>query len=62
MDGAGMALWVIHVISSEQKRLPLFPQEPTFGCSTISVAEGQIRKSPVARLNIPVTAYTFATA
>ena len=33
--------WVIHVISSEQKRLPLFPQEPTFGCSTISVATGQ---------------------
>ena len=31
-----MSVWVIHVISSEQKRLPLFPQEPTFSCSTIS--------------------------
>ena len=41
--------WVIRVISSECKRLPLFPQEPTFGCSTISVAEGQKATSLVAR-------------
>jgi hypothetical protein len=31
---------VIHVIS-ECKRFPLFPQEPTFRCSTISVIKGQ---------------------
>ena len=35
-------LWVIHVISSMHKRLPLFPQEPTFCCSTISVATGSL--------------------
>jgi hypothetical protein len=31
----------VQLISSVRRLLPLLPQKPTFGCSTISVAKGQ---------------------
>jgi hypothetical protein len=39
--------WVTRVISTERQSLPLLPQEPTFGCSTISVATALFASSIV---------------
>jgi hypothetical protein len=34
-------MWVIHVVSSERKRLPLIPRLWTYRCGALSDAKGQ---------------------
>jgi hypothetical protein len=49
---------LVSVVLSARQLLPLLPEEPTFGCSTISVAKGQnrppaLRKNSQPRGTIP---------